>query len=257
MANMEIQICSFAKDFEWCKYALRSIAKYAKGFGGVTLVVPEADLGLFQGAWEGVQPPCPVRYVSYVPRPDKLKLHYLIQQCSADKMCPSADLILHMDSDCVFTEPVTPEDYMVNGRPVLLRERWERIHMYCPARCKWKPLVEKALRFKTEYETMVRHPSVHWKWLYPNVRGHIAKWHGSFVGYVFAQSETPLGFTEYPTLGAYALKFHADSYHWVDAKSPHGSYDMCKAPGVKEKMKQFWSHAGVDKHKEELEKIVS
>ena len=259
--RMYIQICSYAKDVGWCRYALRSIKKYARGFSGVRLVVPAGDFQLFSRIGSGVSL-CPIKQIGYPLRGDKPKLHYLIQQCRADEHCSEADFILHMDSDCVFTEPVTPEDYLVQDRPVLLREKFEIVKTYFPGRCTWQPLAEKALGFPVPYDTMVRHPSVHHRWLYREVRERIEHVQGvPFDEYVFAQSEQPLGFTEYPILGAYALQFHADKYAWFEAKSPHKPFDSEKAVGVKEKMRQFQSRNGhgrseLAKVEAELRRIV-
>lgn len=250
--NVWIQMCSYAKDAEWARYALRSINKYARGFAGISLIVPVGDARFFKNL------PARVNFHVYAVKPGKPKLHYLVKQCHADAACPKADFILHMDSDCLFVKPVTPDDYFVGGKPVLLRESFEKIKTYCPPRCKWKLVAEQALGFPVEYETMVRHPSVHYKWLYACLRAHVSAFtHKSFEDYVFSCSETPLGFTEYPTLGAYAMKFYPEKYHWIDAKSPHSSFDMQKADGVDEKMRQFWSHDGVDSVRRELERIVS
>jgi len=251
--NVEIQIVSFHKDLGWCEYALRSIQKFATGFAGVTLVVPDGEVRLFAP----FQKRFGVKLFPYKVRPGKAMLHHMVMKCRADETCLNADHILHMDSDCVFIEPVTPDDYFVLGKPVLLREKFSEIAKYCPARCKWQAIVEKTLGFKPEYEMMVRHPAVHFKWLYRLFRDLVwGRHHKPFDEYVLGCSEVPLGFTEFPALGAVALKYHEIAYHWVDAKSPHTDFDLCKAVGVKEKMRQFWSHAGVEKHKEELEKIL-
>ena len=47
--RVDPHIVSFRKDVEWCRYAVRSLRKYATGFGAVTLVVPASDRAIFEG----------------------------------------------------------------------------------------------------------------------------------------------------------------------------------------------------------------
>ena len=84
----------------------------------------------------------------------------------------------------------------------------------------------------------MRHPSVHPRGLYSDVRRHVERIHRiPFDDYVFGCGTR--NYTEFPVLGAYALKVHPERYHWIDARSPHEDFDLEKAPGVREKMRQF------------------
>jgi len=254
--RVEIHIVSFRQDLEWCRYAIRSVRKYASGFGGVTLVVPRADAAMFEGMAD--------RLVTFNQRRWKGFLHHMIMVHRADEACPDADFVLHMDSDCLFVEPVTPEDYVRDGKAVMMRERFELIRTAYTgrfrsgaARFRWKQVAEKALGFAVDYETMVRHPSVHPRGLYSEVRRHVERTHGvPFDEYVFGCGSRNR-YTEFPILGAYALKVHPERYEWIDARSPHEDFDMEKATGVREKMRQFHSPLGVERHRAELEGILA
>jgi hypothetical protein len=169
--------------------------------------------------------------------PPKGHLHHQIIKCEADIVCPSADLIMHIDSDCVFHEPVKPESYMVNGKPMFLIGRYGKVN---GADC-WKPPTERALGHPVEYETMRWHPAVHYRMVYPELRERIEKVHGiPFEEYVFNQKpDFPCGFSEFNALGQIALRPEwAQKYHIYDVsngKFPH-SY-----------LTQMWSHGGLDK----------
>ena len=248
--RVDIHVVSCRKDLEWCRYAIRSIRKFASGFGGVTLVVPESDAARFAGMADTL--------VTFRQKIWRGFLHHMIMVQRADEACPHADFVAHMDSDCVFVEPVTPDDYVRRGKAVMMRERYERIraaytgpYQSGARRLQWKPITERVLGFPVEYETMVRHPSVHPRWLYAEVRTYIERAHGvPFDKYVFRSG---LGhYCEFPVLGAYALRYHADQYEWIDARSPHENFDMQKASGVREKMRQFHSRQGVKKYRDEL-----
>ena len=251
----DIHIVSFRKDLEWCRYAIRSVRKYATGFGGVTLVVPTSDAAMFAGMADSL--------VTFEQRRWRGFLHHMVMVHRADEACPDADFIVHMDSDCMFVEPVTPEDYIRDGKAVMMRERFDLIRTAYTgrfrsgaARFRWKGIAENVLGFPVDYETMVRHPSVHPRGLYSDVRRHVERIHRiPFDDYVFGCGTR--NYTEFPVLGAYALKVHPERYHWIDARSPHEDFDMEKAPGVREKMRQFPSRTGVRAHRAELERILA
>jgi hypothetical protein len=259
---VDIHIVSHAKDAEWCRYAIRSIRRFATGFGGVTLVVPSSDAARFAGLADAL--------VLFDQRRWQGFLHHQIMVQRADEACPSADFIVHMDSDCVFVEPVTPAEYVRNGKAVMLRERYDIIRAAYTGRFRsgagrrrWQRPTERALGFPVEYETMVRHPAVHPRALYPELRAHIERTHGMpFDDYVFGCGRllgwgSRLTCPEFPILGAYALARHPDWYEWIDALSPHENFAMQKAPGVREKMRQFHAPDGVRKHREELERLLA
>jgi hypothetical protein len=228
---------------------VRSVLKYASGFSGITLVIPSRDRVHFEGL--------PVRFFEYDVIPDKGMLHHMVMVCRADETCPDADYIMHMDSDCVFIESVTPDDYFKDGKPMLMRELFSAIKTYHPGRYRWKSVTERILAFYVKYETMVRQMAVHPRHIYGEVRRHIEGVHlKPFDEFVLGCSERPLSFTEFPVLGAYALRFYPDAYYWLNAKSPVDQFSMNdRAEGVREKFKQFWSWNGVEKHIAELDEI--
>ena len=174
---------------------------------------------------------------------------------SAEKYC-SGDFILHMDSDVVFWEDCTPDDFVVDGKPILYREKFENFKHYA-ARYSWKKCVQDALGIDPEWETMVRHPAVHPRWIYPEVRYAIEQYTGTpFLDFVLSRENSfPQTFAEFPTIGAYAINEHPESYQWVDytVNNPDGSYDYRHG---KDKVKAFWSHGGVDGVRHELEIIT-
>jgi len=151
---------------------------------------------------------------------------------------------LHTDSDCVFTEPVTPEDYFWIQlmsppiyQPVMLIEEFSRL-----SGNPWQRPTELALGQTVKFETMRRHPQVNPRGIYADMRGHMEHWHSMpFTKYVMAQkADFPWGFSEHCTIGAFALYSHLwrDKYHWID---------VAKDPRPKDKLAQFWSHSQPDK----------
>lgn len=215
--SMDIFIVSFAKDAEWLLYCLRSIKKFCTGFNSVVIATPGQDTAAFELHralfpdfiyYEYDEPPFPLG-----------NLDHMVKKCTADEYC-GADLIAHVDADCLFIRPTTPSDYLVNGKPVLLIEPFEVLKELHPGRYRWKFAVDAALGGDAQFETMCRHPAVHWRNLYPIVRNHVSHMHGvDFEKYVLdCKPDYPQGFAEFPTLGAYALNSETfmSLYHFID-----------------------------------------
>lgn len=253
--STEIFLGSYHKDLPWCLYALRSIRKFASGFAGVTLYVPDTDFQLFQSEINAAANMPAVKVVTFQERPGKPMLSHELALCHAERYT-SAEYVFHFDSDCVFTEPVTPDDYFVDGKPVLVCEAFSRFFTPDPTNpgkrfaLFWKAASEVVLGFEVTHECMVRHPAVHHRTLYPQYRAHVTNYVGRpFDEYVLdCRDEFPQSFAEFTSLGAFARKFRPNEYHWIEI--PY-------QPRPKDKIKQFWSHGGITPEiRAELEQVV-
>lgn len=236
-----VNYVTFARDLDWLRYSLESFKKYCKGFAGVTIVVPTWDYQKFLQFERYGTPDCPVLVKDFLEYPGKGFVHHLAMKCCADLTSPQAEFILHMDPDCLFCKPTTPEDYFVDDKPVLVIEPYSVLEKKHPARFNWKRVTEEALKFDCQYETMCRHPAVHYKETYYLMRGHIECVHNTpFIDFVLKQKNSyPQGFGEFNTLGAYAYKFFNDHYHWID----RGDNDNKNDPVSH--VWQGWSYTGV------------
>lgn len=237
-----VQYVTFRRDLEWIDFSLQSFRKYAKGFHKVVIVVPTVDLDAFLPLERQYSTPeCPVFIKNFLEYPGKGFVHHLAMKCYADVFSPDSTHILHMDPDCLFSSPVTPLDYFVDGRPVLLIEPYEAIRKAGhEGRYNWKRVTEMALGFECTHETMCRHPAIHHKWLYKEMRTHIERKHETpFMDFVLKQQNTfPQGFGEFNTLGAFAFKEHGHSYHFIDREFDGEKND----PHAK--VTQMWSYTG-------------
>lgn len=232
--NTQILIVTYANDVPYLELNLRTINKFAKGFSGTTLVVPSDELSLFVPLTQdfGVD-------LSQYHRPRNKELWHLsaqAQKCWADGHCRDADFILHTDSDCAFTETVTPDDYFVNGKPIMLYESYDKL----PG-VPWRPVVEAVLKTEVPNEFMRRHPQVNPIGVYSDLRRHIQNIHNTpFTKFVESRKASfPWGFTEHNVIGAFAFSDDRwkDKYHWHEV-AVHGV--------PKEKLVQFWSHSDPD-----------
>ena len=244
---------TFARDLIWLDYSLQSLRKYGSGFSEVCVLVPTTDFDKFLKFEKTFSAPeCPVRVKSFLEHPGKGFVHHLAMKCYADAFVPSADLVLHMDPDCLFHAPVTPESYLVKGKPELVIEPYEALKDYHPGRYNWKSVTEQALGFSCEYETMCRHPAVHHTWLYPRMRAYMERLHNTpFIDFVLKQKNSfPQGFGEFNTLGAFAIKNFPSEYHLIDRGTSRDAADP------KPLLTQMWSYDGVVKNRQKIKEIL-
>jgi len=241
--KVEILIVTYCKDFPYLKYCLKSIAKFATEFLGVTILVPKESLEecklIVKEASE---------IFKVLPRPDwKVKgmLVHMIAKCRADEYT-TADYIAHMDADCIFNAPITPETLFKDGKPILQFEKLETLIEREPGVIAWKGAVENCLPIKMEFETMRQHPECYHRSTYKLMREMVEKHTGKdFDSYVRAQrNEHPPGFCEFNTLGNVALQFQKELYNPIDNggnSNPNGGLFP---------LYQMWSHSPIDKEQE-------
>jgi hypothetical protein len=235
MKTVEIFIVTYWKDNEWLAWCLKSIARFASGFSGITVVAPYRDKAV-------IAPRCEeygATLKHFNEHEGRGMLHHMAINCMADQFVHS-DFALHMDSDCIFTEPVTPDDYFVDGKPVLLKQAYEDFMISHPGAYYWKECTEHALKQSVLYETMRRHPAVHPMETYVATRRALEKAQGRpFIQWALdGKNEFPQFWSEFNLLGAVAHAELADQYHWID---------VGKKPSPKNKLAQFWSHGGLDR----------
>jgi len=258
--KVDILIRSYAKDEPWLKYCLRSIVKFCSGFNNVIVIVPEYDQFVF--SWVDKYAPN-VHLRTYPGNRIKPMLECMSQLCYSDMYCNGADLVLHTDSDCVFTQPVSPETYFKNGKPVLLARTYASLRNQ-PPYC-WKASTENCLRIPATHETMVRHPAVYWTDLYPSFRNKVEEVHGEgFHDYTTKGPNVfPWYWAEFPALGFWAMQQFPNKYEVIDVS---GFNEKDIEEQFKREMHQGWSHwdatnpsdiAGRDKQIKEWESILA
>lgn len=231
----DIFIVSVGKHFPYLKYCLRSIGKFASGFNKVLVLFPDQDLGEFRPMAEEYKGPVPLHGIPFSEWPGLGMVHHMFQIMNSDTWSES-DLILHTDSDCVFTEPVSPEDYVVDGKPVLMHADFEWLCTTQQANLRmWQDATIKAIGPPVNEETMRRHPAVHWRELYGRARRQIESHTGmNMVEFMRAQrNEFPQSFCEFVTLGNVAWREMKDRYHWRNQQTE--GFPLSK-------IHQAWSH---------------
>lgn len=237
--KVSILIISYIKHFPWLKQCLRSIEKYATGFHEVSVWVPNEDVPEMQKLEQEYRGVVPLRIGPYADWLDKPFLRHMDVIMHSDQCCPESDYIFHIDSDCIFIEPVKPEDYFVNGKPVLMHADYEWLCKIEPTiRC-WQEASQRALGWRPPTEGMRRHGACHPRETYLLTRQCIERNVGKLISdFIHDQQEAfPNGFAEFPTLSAYAWRFLSDRYHWINQETE---------TRPKDKIFQMWGKGSLD-----------
>lgn len=260
-SGVQILIVSFRRDAELLSYCMRSIAKYATGFDAVTIMVPVQDVRYIRDV------PAKFKLTTFDERPGKGFLHHMIQKCRADEICPDAEHIVHLDSDCILWRPTTPEDFVSDGRCLMVRERYEDVGKRNANRLIWRTCVERATGITPVWENMTRHPQVYPRGLYARMRALVEEHTGmGFDDYVFScENGFPQGFAEFPTAGAVAIRDMPTKFNFVD-------YDYeqdCRELGIGTRGHQYayrpdrdalcegWSHGGAARYRTDWDAFLA
>lgn len=244
----EILIVTYYKDFPWLAYALKCIRHHCRGFAGLTLAVPKKDADSF---WRLCAPhgiaPLSVHYYDEVP--GKGMLQHMVKMAEADLIVPPATkYVLHMDADCMFRMPTTPEHYFWNDKPYYLIRTWESLSSPDPrdptrkivSDCAmWKPATDTQLGFDTPYYAMCVNVAALPIEFYPAYRAHIERAHRRpFADHMLAgRNEWPQSSMDWTAMGAWAQKFMPERFTWFDVFGG-GDYPV-------DRHKAFWSHGGI------------
>lgn len=232
-----IFLCSYRRDFPYLEWCLRSIKKFAQGFCEVVIVVPDGQVGeceqIASAAGQNV------RVESEPEWPGMGMIQHMNQIFHADLFCIDADYVLHTDSDCIFTGPVSPRDYFEGAKPVLWHAPYDIVCREVPQLRAWQHGAEMALGFRPTEETMRRHPAVHYAKTYRRTRQCIEAHCGSSCEFFMRKQKNayPQSLSEFNVLGAVAWRYFHDEYHWVST---------AKHLPKNDKLFQAWSHSPID-----------
>ncbi len=237
----ELLLISCAKHFNHLIYALRSIEKFARGFSAIRVVIPRVDMDRFSTEISGniKQEPGSSSVIvdGFDEWPGQGMLHHMHIIMHSDQYCPEADVVMHFDSDWTFTEPVTPDDFMVNGKPLIVYGSFDWLVNQVQGNLKmWQDATVNAIGEPVPIETMRWPRLLYWKELYPAARAVIEAHTGKgMVEFMREQrNEYPQTFCEYVTLGNVAWRFHKERYSWRDQQT-QGFIEPWK-------IYQSWSH---------------
>lgn len=229
------------KDIEWIPYCLKSIEKYGKGFDETVLICPDHEKEAFQH-FKGVR-------LSYVEHYENDHLGQQLDKIEAWRRVANG-LVVFMDSDCLFTHPVTPESFFLDGKVFVPKTPYND-PLVSDARC-WQKPTQGFLGWPVRFEYMHRFPLVYWS-------STLKNFHDWFV----RTRKTPLrdavlsvpvlphyrfgAFSEFNVIGAWAEVHEGERYRFID---------RTKDPVPERVVRQFWTWGGVEPVKQEIEEIL-
>jgi|SRR5450631_688851 hypothetical protein len=221
----DILIRSYWKDFEWLDFCLASIAKYCRGFRAVVVVVPQSSK-----LWLRRHPLPPIAQIKFS---RNYADDYLGQQATKllGDTFTDAEYICHVDSDCVFCRPTSPEDLITDGKPHILKCPCDLLSRRRP----WRRPTEKFLGWKVSDDFMQQPPFVFPRWIYPEVRNHAIRAHGLDLE-TYVTSQVPRGFSEFNVLGAFAWERYHERIIWIDTSVSPAGEPHCR---------WYWSWGGI------------
>src|SRR6478609_4831035 len=131
-------ISSYKGDFVWLQFCLRSLAKFSSGFLPPVISVSREDLEVARYVVQKTYPEAEV-FVHSLPRslaaeplvPSTAGLGMMRAMNSmmhGDILCPEADNVFLVGSDCLATEAFTPRMYLNGkGQPIVLTNSYEKL----------------------------------------------------------------------------------------------------------------------------------
>lgn len=214
---VSIFIRTYHKDIKWLNYCLRSIHQNLTGWDEIVVCIPKGQEHLLSHLTSEKVVTC-----------KKYSDDYLGQQISklqAHNYC-SHGIIMFIDSDVVFFEKTTVQDYMHNEKPVLLKDKYENVGDAII----WKKITEKLYKHEIAYESMRRAPQLFLK----STLEEFNKYFRDIEFYITSQSHR--AFSEFNALGHFVELWEEEKYHIMDLS-------IEQAP--RNKAVQHWSWSGL------------
>ncbi len=239
----QVLICSYQKDFQWLIHCLTSLRKFSSGFlAPVVCVDPQDEFGALDIVAQSLPA---AKVVVTKGRPNQGFMRAQVAMMNADLLCPEADNIYFLGSDCLAHYRFQPEPYCdAQGRPAILYSSYESIRSVHHDTFPWREGVNRVLGIDPLNEYMRRIPSVFPRSIFAPMRAHVEKQHGiNFEDYIYEADDGKT--SEANILGAYAHHFMPETCHWVDIAAA-GLYGS-EVIGWPSAILQMWSHGGLDR----------
>jgi hypothetical protein len=233
----DIFIRTYPVDYPWLQYCLRSIFTYCTGFRKIWIVSPEKSISMRELEYENVE---------WKVMNEESTDGYLSQQIHklyADVITNyEPDYILHIDSDTLFTRPVTPQDFFKDGKLVWYYTPYEQTET------PWKSITEKFMDAEIKNEFMRRLPMMVPKFLYDSLRRYCVDVHDGQIVSDYIRRQPYREFSEFNALGAVAWLLHGDKFQFIDTT---------KGTMPEPFARQFYSWGGLtDEVKAEIQQIL-
>lgn len=239
---------TFSRDARWFEWSTLVLEKNLSGIREIVAVAPEQDRHLFDPIAKQR------RSLRMVYIGDWPGMGYYWQQwvkMRAD-VFTNADRILHIDSDVFIREPISVDDFCIDGLPAWMWAYYSELGPEVP----WREPTERAFGIPCEREFMQAQPLLVNRRLYSAARAEIEIRHDMGAREYIAEQggkakETGRPqFSEYNFLGAVAWAIQSGDYRWVDRnREPWPrAYQHCL---------QFWSHSKFEDNLQAIQQMLT
>lgn len=250
-------IKTYAKDFPWLHYCLKSIKKYAHGFDRLVVAANQEDIRTFMGNQEWMNMFNDEAINLELKLTEPYMDGYIGQQIAkikAYEICHQKNgIILFMDSDCILIDEMSVDDYIEHDNRIhILMTRYDEMRdpVSGLTDVPWQPITEQFMRMGAiEFEYMRRHPLVYWAKDLKDFEEHILdvysrskiKHSDSLKGIL----DQMTSFSEFNAIGAYLHMYRDAYYRFINTATE----EIPPNP-----VKQYWSHGGMtDKIRTDIE----
>ncbi len=234
----DIFIRSYWRDFPWLEYCIKAIERYCHDFNEVVVVIPENSrpwLSRHPGILGNSRLEIDRNYSDDYLGQQVTKLH-------ADTFS-QADLICHIDSDCIISRPIQPEDIAPGGIPRVYTRPIAALPRHWP----WTQPTQEFLECNVSHDFLQYPPFTFPKWLYPLLRTWTSETKGTSLE-DWIMSRPARGFSEFNALAAYAYIHYRDKFIWTRATDMGEAEQCCK---------WFWSWGGLnDSIRHDIEETI-
>ena len=171
---------------------------------------------------------------------------YLNQQCEKIRAgdYTDADYILFTDSDTIFNQPVTPESFMRDGKPMWLYTPWTPEMLAHSGTRAWFDVMTEFFGVEPPAEFMRRMGSIIPREVLQGFRDFCIQKHGVTIDeYVMSRDR----FSEFNCIGFYAWQHCPEKFSWINT-------DEEIPPSL---TVQYWSHDPISKNLAEIQRILT
>lgn len=240
----QILIASYTRDFIWLEPNLKSLRRFCDGFLPPVISVDGQDFFEARKLVARAYPGATV--VQKDGRRGQGFMRAQISMMQGDLLCPEADYVYLVGSDCMAWTRLSPDYYFHKGKPAMLynsRKYFEDAHAGHPIQ--WMDSTAEIVGFPVNGEYMRRLPIVYPKELFAPVRKHVEGVHRMpFEEYIYKRNSQGGPVSESNILGAFAWEKMHELYTWVHAD---GTPEYWEYRSNHPDIIQFWSHGGLDR----------
>lgn len=202
MNRAALFIRTFRNDAEFLHCLMRSLERFARGFDIVVHCDP-VDHPIIEPIVRGRG-----RLVTSRPLIANGYKNQMLVKLMADEFCDN-ELIVFCDSDCCAHAEFTPEHYMKDGKPEILKTPFDVLGNSVP----WRPATEAALGEPVEFELMRALRLMYRRETLAGFRAWMRHKHMMPLDAFIVRTTN---FSEFCALGAWAHKYCHGDYAWLD-----------------------------------------